>query len=74
MTHRECKKCGENIVIPSDATGVRCESCGQAYQVDADAEFSDGTWKNLTSIKQITCDCALRSQHHEPMCPNAGPT
>lgn len=67
----DCQKCGAEIEVDNTGMLPRC-SCGQAYRLNIDAEFVDGQWRNLSSIHPVICDCFMRSQYHEPMCPNEG--
>jgi hypothetical protein len=70
----ECPKCSGDVPVKELDKIARCPDCGIALTINADAEFENGTWRDLTTISIVPCDCHMRSQHHEPMCPSVGPT
>lgn len=73
MKEYTCPKCEEDFLVEDHETHARCKNCGQAVRVCRDADFENGSWRDLTTLEPVLCDCHMRSQHHEPMCPNDGP-
>lgn len=46
----ECKRCGEELTYKHDDSEVKCPSCMTKYYVGVDAEFVDGSWRDLTKL------------------------
>lgn len=67
-----CPKCQSDVTVSESDRVVRCADCGQACTVDADADYENGRWIDLTKLFAVKCDCHMRSQHHEPQCPSQG--
>lgn len=68
-----CTRCGGDMEY-KEGFQHRCESCGLAHTVSPDADYVDGRFRDASVVKPVICDCHMRSQFHEPMCPNVGPT
>ena len=55
-TSRECLLCGHEIILESEdykAEKVQCPDCGQPHAIDVDAEFDEGQWRNLTTLRLL---------------------
>jgi len=45
-----CPCCDEEIEVPAMAQEIQCPHCFRRLIVDADAEFENGTWHDLTTL------------------------
>ena len=68
-----CPKCDADVSVEASKETGRCENCGTAFAVSRDADFVNGRFQDRTVLNIVPCDCHMRSQHHEPMCPSHGP-
>lgn len=50
MNEIECPKCGELLELPDFAIQVTCPDCQETWNVDHDAEFIDGMWRDRTKL------------------------
>lgn len=48
-----CPYCEDEIIVDGNDTEVTCKSCGINIRISYDAEFIDGVWKDLTTLKQL---------------------
>jgi len=46
----ECKRCGEEITYKHDDPLVYCPGCNTKYFIGVDAEFVNGSWRDLTKL------------------------
>lgn len=48
----ECPVCNEwvEILATTDAGNFRCPWCNERLRLDADGEFVDGSWKDLSKL------------------------
>ena len=46
----ECKRCGEEITYKHEDALVYCPCCKTKYFIDVDAEFVNGSWRDLTKL------------------------
>jgi hypothetical protein len=60
FTTRFCQTCDEELVIHPDDREIKCRNCMAIYRVDPDAEFVNGSWRDLTQLIPIEEGCA----HH----------
>lgn len=47
----ECPICGCDINVEGEAKQVSCSACESLFLVCNDAEFVDGMWRDLTTLK-----------------------
>lgn len=50
MKEFTCPKCSSSITGEKFAL---CSECNTAFRVDADAEFVDGIWRDLTTLSEV---------------------
>jgi len=48
---RDCPECGESVEFTHETKEVFCPNCKADLSVDVDAEFIDGSWKDLTALR-----------------------
>jgi phage FluMu protein Com len=53
MNTFECLECGEAIKTADNQTRVHCPRCNTYFQVNYDAEFVNGIWRNLSSLIKL---------------------
>ncbi len=47
----ECPKCGEWIeILPTTEKEFKCPWCNEVLRLDADAEFENGMWRDLSKL------------------------
>lgn len=53
MSEFECLNCGTWLIVTDhNARGCTCPECNTQYDIDYDAEFTNGMWHNLTKIHE----------------------
>lgn len=50
---RSCPKCDHEILFHMNAPTTQCQNCGASFKVENDADFVDGSWRDLTSLVLI---------------------
>jgi DNA-directed RNA polymerase subunit RPC12/RpoP len=56
-----CPACSDDVTVGDNQEVVRCPSCEVRLLVSRDAEFRDGSWRDLTTLTP-----------REEVCPNCG--
>ena len=49
-----CPTCDEDIDLDYSENQIECLDCGDVFRVDADFEFSDGMWRDCSTLKRIS--------------------
>lgn len=49
-----CSTCDEDLEVYETDIMTVCKCCGKWWRIDNDAEFVNGMWRNLTTLKDIT--------------------
>lgn len=49
----ECPECGEWLEIKEGVQTLDCTCCGEPLEFDADAEFRDGMWHDLSKLVSL---------------------
>lgn len=52
----DCPKCGDAVQFPPEDTRGQCLGCKREWRLNPDAEFTDGLWKDLTTLTEIEPD------------------
>jgi endogenous inhibitor of DNA gyrase (YacG/DUF329 family) len=50
MRTYDCPRCGREIEVEPGDKLLFCPDCGKLLEVDHDAEFVDGSWRDLTKL------------------------
>jgi uncharacterized paraquat-inducible protein A len=53
-----CPECDELIEVSVEAKRAQCPGCRNLFDLDRDAEFTDGSWKDLTTLTLVKQDLA----------------
>ncbi len=50
MKTYDCPSCGAEVEWPSYQRMVFCPECGTLLELDVDAEFENGMWRDLSRV------------------------
>ncbi len=50
MEDHECPSCGETLEVGEFDSKVTCLECQNSWIVDRDAEFDNGSWRDLSKL------------------------
>ena len=49
-----CPTCDQDIELDYSEDEIECLDCGDVFRIDADYDFVDGMWQNLSKLKKIS--------------------
>lgn len=48
----DCPGCGDSLTFKDSGDHIYCRHCQRHYGLDPDAEFVDGMWRDLTTVRE----------------------
>lgn len=53
VRYYSCPQCHDDLPVGDGDVTANCQNCRKTFAVDRDAEFRDGMWRDLTTLRPV---------------------